>query len=177
MYIKISRKNLLPVLAHQGIVSSKLRDLELIMAAITVRKKPKLEFKAEAPGEFAPADDAMASIEPEATQAPVLTKFDAGPVDGSSYMLAGICGLVALLIFIALLFVQYSESDFYKDAFSANGAYAAQSAPASSTAPAASTPAPSAAVQPAASAAPATPVESTPSADVGNAAVSNEAAK
>jgi hypothetical protein len=85
------------------------------MAAITVKRKPKIGFREEA----APADGLEAA--PEPVQAPVLARYD-NVSDGSSYMLAGICGLIAMFIFLALLFIQYTEHTYYQDAFTPKGA-------------------------------------------------------
>jgi hypothetical protein len=86
------------------------------MAAITVKRKPKIGFREEAASAEAP------EAAPEAAQAaPVLSKYDSVS-DGSSYVLAGICGLVAMFIFLALLFIQYTEHTYYQDAFIQKGA-------------------------------------------------------
>jgi hypothetical protein len=142
------------------------------MAAITVRRKPKIGFRPGAPDEGAAGGEAPAAVvEQQAAQAPVLSKFDASQVDGSSYTVAGICGLAAMFILIGLLVCQYLENDYYKDAFGAGGLYVPSSAPtptASAPASKASAPeaAPAVSEQPAEPAA--APAESTPAAGGGN---------
>jgi pyruvate/2-oxoglutarate dehydrogenase complex dihydrolipoamide acyltransferase (E2) component len=120
------------------------------MAAITVKRKPKIGFREEA------APEEAAEAAPEVAQAPVLARYD-NVSDGSSYMLAGICGLVAMFIFLALLFIQYTEQTYYQDAFIQNGAN--MSAPSTTpSAPVARAP------EPAVAAPAATPSESAPAA-------------
>jgi hypothetical protein len=123
------------------------------MAAITVKRKPKIGFREEAQPEVEAPEAA-----PEQAAAPVLSRYDSVS-DGSSYVFAGICGLIAMFIFLALLFIQYTEHTYYQDAFILSGAYVSAPSVASS-APAARAPAPAAAV-----AAPAaTPAASEPAA-------------
>lgn len=124
------------------------------MAAITVKRKPKIGFREEA----APAVvDAPEAVEP--IQAPVFSKYDSVS-DGSSYVFAGICGLIAMFIFLALLFIQYTEQTYYQDAFIMNGA--SISAPSTTSAAPVARTAP--ASEPAVAAPVATPAASTPAA-------------
>jgi hypothetical protein len=88
------------------------------MAAITVKKKSKLTFKDDVPPEAMEGGGEESAMAEEASGAPVLTRYS--HPDGASYTFAGICGLITLVIFLALLVFQFIEFDFYKDAFPMN---------------------------------------------------------
>jgi len=126
------------------------------MAPITVKKKSKLTFKTEASPETAVGEDEAAAAE-GASGAPVITRYS--QPEGASYTFAGVCALITLAIFLAILVLQFIEFDFYKDAFPMEmgvGMVAPSSSTTESAAPAV-TPAPAAA--PASEAAPAAVAE------------------
>jgi hypothetical protein len=111
---------------------------------ITVHKSSKLSLKAETP----PAAEAPAAAAPApAPVAPVRARQTSG---GHSYLIDGLCALIAFFILGALLIFQYVEWDSYTGAFpvtqlSPMGAPSpsapAMPAPAPAPAPAAETPA------------------------------------